>query len=346
MSKEMLKHARLLALGLVLVVGLSYMSVYASEWVNRPSNPPQSNAERPINVGGESQEKEGGLSVQTFIATMAAQFRNDIYLSGMVRGRPLLGKETVSFGTTDSSGLYTTTIALTGDLDTKSAVSKKLANLDRREVCADANGTLFLCGGDPVPFDACSNIDGVQSTVPAGWHISTDAPGTCEENVVVPPPNTGGESCRYYVTAEPDYSAAGGARFRFVKLTLWEGYATATGSSGQTPHYSGTAYSGPFYRITFAPNSFATQNCIESYQQTGPDNEPIGEPQPRICDDPQVWSANGFSYIINTNPGIYEAGVWGVNGMRFLKDVVVKKTSAANSETITVPVECTNGFYR
>lgn len=349
MIKEFLKHIKLLGIGLVLVMGISYVSAYASTWVPMPENPPASNAEFPVHVGVDAQEKTGALSVNAFLASLASQFEQKLYLQGVVLGASQnnngISPYIVSFGAQEPGHSYITDIALTGNLKAKnSLVSRKLIT-DRPHgttllailpVCADTTGTLYLCDADnSSSTDVCANIDGIQTSVPEGMHISTEVPGNCDQNTI-PPENPPVEQCQYFVTAEPQYDSSGNPVFRKINITLWNGNAVATGTS-QAPHYSGSIYNGSFDSIKLSAHNFATENCIEFDAQSN---------QQMLCESPQVWGENWFTLTLASNPGMYETGVWGTNGMKFIAPVVVRKTSGATPQTITVPVECTSGFYK
>ena len=77
MKKDFLQSIKIIVLGLILVLGISLVS---ATWTPPPNNPPQENAEGPINEGSESQVKNGGLSVKTFSATRDADFLGDVTL--------------------------------------------------------------------------------------------------------------------------------------------------------------------------------------------------------------------------------------------------------------------------
>ncbi len=347
MKTEIFHTIRLLVLGLVVAIGLSYAAAFASEWVPAPATPPAENTQRPINTLGASQVKDGGLSVYAFLANLSAQFDSQLYLQGTVRGfGGKFGGETVRFGGTNASGVHIVSLALTGNLDVKNnARSALLANTEYKKVCADESGTLFLCDTTTQPvIDVCPNISGDQATVPAGMHINLD--GDCVDDIILPPPNNGDPtSCTYYVTAEP-------YQFRHPKIKFWRGYATPTGSSGANPQYTGTLYSGPFYQMSF--KDFDMQGCVTATQMYDPDGVPIGVPVQQACDpspsqpgSPYSWSWSPANVTINLmqNPGVFEVGVFGLEGLRFTGPVTIK-TAATGGSTITVPPECTSGFYQ
>src|SRR3989344_5195872 len=78
-----------IVIGLVLAAGLSY----AASWTGPTANPPNDNADAPINIGSATQVKGGSLGVDGFSAFSKAIFYNTIQIKG---GAPGEGKFLIS----------------------------------------------------------------------------------------------------------------------------------------------------------------------------------------------------------------------------------------------------------
>lgn len=163
MKKDIFKNLRLIAFGIVIALGASYVS---AAWINPDSNPPFDNISPvnniPINTGTFDQIKTGNLSVDTFNVAGPVQFNQHVFVGGAIQG-DLTSTSTVAFGASD-----TVDVEISGGVRAQQyAQSGTLVNALNKKVCADEAGTLVLC-----------------------------------DTVVVPPGNPGG-SCAFFVTAEP-----------------------------------------------------------------------------------------------------------------------------------------------
>ncbi len=148
MKHRIVQHLKLIVLASILAGIATY--VHATVATPPPANPPASNTVFPIHVGASSQQKMGGLGVDSFNALQAAQFESNLYLENEVLGgTPSGANSTVYFGESVASAPRVAA-AITGSLTTAGRLrANLLANTDTKSVCADSTGRLILC--DEVP---------------------------------------------------------------------------------------------------------------------------------------------------------------------------------------------------
>ncbi len=146
MKQQIFSALRLIAFGLVLVVGLTVANATRSEPM---SNPVAGNTIFPITVGSMDQVRQGSLAVGGFEATGNAEFDQQLFLQGMVHGGSATNQNsTIAFG----GGSYSVDSVITGALDTVGRLrSTALANTEKSKVCADATGALILCDDMVIP---------------------------------------------------------------------------------------------------------------------------------------------------------------------------------------------------
>ena len=134
-------NIRIITLGVLLALGASYVHAAWSEPVGT-AVPGDTYVHIPINTGSVDQTRNGDLHVGTFMAESNAQFDQNLFLAGVVRGgTPSDVNSTVSFGGTD-----TVNIVGTGGINATSYLrSDLLANNNSKEVCATPEGVLVLC---------------------------------------------------------------------------------------------------------------------------------------------------------------------------------------------------------
>ncbi|HWC57506.1 MAG TPA: hypothetical protein VG621_00940 [Candidatus Paceibacterota bacterium] len=145
-QKKVLPVVISLAFGILLSVGLSYAT---STWTAPSQTPPSGNLPPPVNeiVNGD-QIKNGDLSVDGFIAAKDAQFDQELFLNGIVRGGvPGDTSSTVHIGGKDTSGVvHNVTVNVEGNVSATDYIrSSPLSNTQTDNVCATASGTLVLC---------------------------------------------------------------------------------------------------------------------------------------------------------------------------------------------------------
>ncbi len=157
-------HTKQYAL-IALFVGLFVaVEVVAGVW-NEPgaNTAPTPLVSIPVHTGLD-QVKTGGLSVGTFIANQGASLKQETYFNGPLRGgTPADPHSQIAIGDT------TTPVSATinGVVDAFAGLSSgALAHTSQIPipVCADDTGTLGFC----TIRDYCTNIAGVQSTIPQG----------------------------------------------------------------------------------------------------------------------------------------------------------------------------------
>jgi hypothetical protein len=191
LKKTLITNIALIAFGIVTAIGLSYAyaawSVPAATYSDPSGTAPANNTDTPLNISILDQVKAsgtcaagncGGLSVETFLATMNAQFSKNVTFNDVIGGgtAPFGSVSQMYFGGTDSAGFaHPTSVAIAGGLDAEGVLkSAKLENTEgMKALCSDAEGKVVFC--DIV--DVCSNIAGNQTVAPDGY--VQDAGGMC-----------------------------------------------------------------------------------------------------------------------------------------------------------------------
>jgi hypothetical protein len=93
-----------------------------------------------------NQVKNGNLSVNNFVAMQAAQFDQDIFFRGVLRGDT--ATNTLKIGGSVSGTTQTVDVAVNGSTEvTGSITSGSLINTNNATLCADTNGKIVLCNG-------------------------------------------------------------------------------------------------------------------------------------------------------------------------------------------------------
>ncbi|MFZ4500064.1 MAG: hypothetical protein ACOYMZ_01020 [Minisyncoccia bacterium] len=133
-------HYRLIALGLALGIA-GAVSAYTPPTTGAFG----ANTDAPINTSALSQDKAGGFSTTTFQARGNALFSQETFAGGVVTGGNIQsdGSNTVAIGNS-SYGVNTTingSISTLGTIQSNSLVSGG----GKKPVCANADGTFFLC---------------------------------------------------------------------------------------------------------------------------------------------------------------------------------------------------------
>lgn len=155
------------------------------------SAPGENNEVIPITESNASQTKEGGLTVTTFLARAAAWVHGETFFGGYLRGgnvADINGDATLLFGddTSRVSIDATGSVASTETFQTDTLLPEPGTTWSY--VCADTNGQLVQCP------DLCSNIPGVQPSLPEGVtedgglcliDIIGSAPVTCQYQMLV-----------------------------------------------------------------------------------------------------------------------------------------------------------------
>ncbi|MES2224660.1 MAG: hypothetical protein V4478_01595 [Patescibacteria group bacterium] len=140
MKHTLLHNLKFIVFGLAVAISLGIVA--AAPWAEPSSVAPEGNIAAPLHTG-PSQIKSGGLSVDTFLAAQNAQFGQQVFFTGMVRGGTSADTDsTVRFGT---GGMHTNMTA-TGDVSAVGTIaSSSVANANSSALCATAEGTIVTC---------------------------------------------------------------------------------------------------------------------------------------------------------------------------------------------------------
>ncbi|MDB5188781.1 MAG: hypothetical protein JWM92_379 [Candidatus Nomurabacteria bacterium] len=144
MKKNLITNFKYIAFGAILAAALSV--VHAGTFTAPSASAPSSNVDVPLHTGPD-QVKDGGLSVNTFTAWQNAQFKQQLFLNGIVFG----GTPTNS-GTTSTVVMGDTTtpanLSVNGGVSASAFItSASVANSSSLNVCANSTGTLVTCTG-------------------------------------------------------------------------------------------------------------------------------------------------------------------------------------------------------
>ncbi len=163
MKKQILTSLRLIAFGLVLSIGLSYIA-YATPWTPN-SNPPANNTATPIDVLN-NQTKLGPLEVGSMVSRGDAELNGATFL-GMIRANKT-AYSTVLFGEGNNNVSVISSNKVTAEqnlISTTLAANPQTA----RKVCANQRGELLLC--TPACSDTEDNdADGLPDNQDPGCH--------------------------------------------------------------------------------------------------------------------------------------------------------------------------------
>ncbi len=116
------------------------------------------NTDGPLTISATNQDKAGGLWVKTFQARGDAFFNLETFIQGDILGKDLVGDgtTTVRFGGQAGDGVqHTVNASVHGGINVNGVIqSNSLATGPgggKKPVCADANGTFFLCSSTTPP---------------------------------------------------------------------------------------------------------------------------------------------------------------------------------------------------
>jgi hypothetical protein len=148
MKKTLLTNLKFIAFGLVIALSIN---AYAA-WTAPTGSAPANNVDVPLHVGPDqikidapaSPNNSGGLSVGSFIANQNAEFDQQVFFNGMIRGgNGSTADSQVSFG--DSSHVVNANVK--GDTSAKGLLTNNsLSNTQATTLCAATDGTISLCG--------------------------------------------------------------------------------------------------------------------------------------------------------------------------------------------------------
>lgn len=187
-------YYRLIALGLALGIA-GAVSAYTPPTTGAFG----ANTDAPINTSALNQDKAGGFSTTTFQARGNALFSQETFAGGIVTGGNIQsdGSNTVAIGNSS----YGVSTAINGSISTLGTIQSNslLSGGGKKPVCANADGTFFLCStpssapSAPAPVAATPSasidfyVDGsqqtgtfvrVQSTTDSTIHLLEMSPGT------------------------------------------------------------------------------------------------------------------------------------------------------------------------
>ncbi|HTH93120.1 MAG TPA: hypothetical protein VL576_01385 [Candidatus Paceibacterota bacterium] len=133
-------NIKYLAFGLVIAGALSFTH---ADFALPSASAPASNIDAPLHTGPD-QVKDGGLSVNLFLANQNAQFKQQTFLNGTVFGGNVGDpNSTVVVG----DGTASANLSVKGGLSAALAlISGSVANPSNNALCADAKGTIVPCG--------------------------------------------------------------------------------------------------------------------------------------------------------------------------------------------------------
>lgn len=168
------KHTVLLVVALLFIVNAASAS---ADWFDPVASGPASNVALPLNNGPIAQLKNGGLSVDNFIANAKTLLLQNVYFNGAVYGgTPSDTTSTLRLG--QSADLSPTDFSIKGALTASSGIATTLFKNTQNTVsslCSDNGGNIVLCSQGQK--DYCSNIAGDQSYIPYG--MIYEKGGTC-----------------------------------------------------------------------------------------------------------------------------------------------------------------------
>lgn len=149
MKKNLLTNLKYIIFGLVLAFGIT---AFAGTWANPTTAAPGNNAAVPIHTGPTQIKSStsctagncGGLSVGTFSVAKNAEFDQDVYFKGIIRGgTPADTNSTVKFG--DDS--HVVSAAINGNASVVGALkSSGVANSGNAALCGGVDGAIKVCG--------------------------------------------------------------------------------------------------------------------------------------------------------------------------------------------------------
>ncbi len=149
MKKNILQNLKFIAFGLVLAAGIG--AAAAGTWTAPTGIAPAGNIAAPLHAGPTQGKTTGtctpancgGLSVNTFAVQQNAEFDQQVFFKGMIRGGdPAQVDSQVKFG--DSSHKVSGTIA--GNASAVGALqSSGVANGQSGTLCAGKDGTIIVC---------------------------------------------------------------------------------------------------------------------------------------------------------------------------------------------------------
>lgn len=235
-NNKIIDTAKILVLGLILAVGVSYVGA----WVGPSENPPGGNLPAPINISAFDQLKDtgpcsssqcGGLSVGTFLASKASQFTDRVTLDhptnhsiDLYLGSNKLNPLSSELGPGTGGDIYLREYAVFGS----SAIDP---------LCIErASGKITPCGAPPVgtpsvnltvnqPTIATSEVVSISQSVDLSWTTQSLVGATCTSTQ-----NNGSTG----FTTTPSY--AGGTDAATI-----EKFGTTTFTISCTPSGGGTA---------------------------------------------------------------------------------------------------------
>jgi hypothetical protein len=160
MKKTILKNLKFIIIGLV--VASSFTALAAGTWNDPTANAPANNVAVPIHTGPDQVKTTatcvsgncGGLSVGPFAVFSNAEFDQQVFFNGMIRGGSATTTDSqVNFGDTshEVNGTVAGNVSAVGALQ-----SKSVANASSSPLCAGTDGTIVVCGAAPTATESYS----------------------------------------------------------------------------------------------------------------------------------------------------------------------------------------------
>lgn len=176
--KKTISTLKLIALGIILSVGISY----AALWTGPTAAAPGGNVDAPITALVDAQEKLGNLSVNTFAALGNSALKQRAFFRGPVKGiDPGSSDPTLEIG----GGATRVVTTVNGNLNSGRTIgSTELINNVMNPLCADDAGHVVLCTDTS---SGTSMISGV-IVVTGGKTVQINLTSGAPTNIVIPAP--------------------------------------------------------------------------------------------------------------------------------------------------------------
>jgi hypothetical protein len=238
----------LLALVVVFFALAGITNAYNSPSVAAPG----SNTAEPLDISAESQVKNSGLSVNTFVARGNALFSQKAIFNGLIRGgSPTDTNSTINIGGV-SGGTYSVDVHATGTAKAITGFNASTlthAYASDQQICSDADGNIIICQNGPYT-PGTSTIYAVNGY---GYSAGGGAPETvlCNVRLTSAPANDESFELKYYY----DYLAG-----------IDAGSCAVTVAAGTTYGETEVSPSSAPYRVTSICAQSATMNIPTAFQ--------------------------------------------------------------------------------
>ncbi len=159
MKKEIIQTLKIITLGTLFITGVSFAS---------PANPPSNNAPTPINVGGASQVKIGGLGTGPLAVFGLSQMYGNVNIKNDLDNTA--GNLYVSGNIGVGIASPTEKLDVAGNIKISSVAHPTVAS--NAQVCADTTGKIVSCG------NKCGSAQGITGSKPTTNLCAVGTPHT------------------------------------------------------------------------------------------------------------------------------------------------------------------------